>query len=153
VTHPGPAELSAADRQQLQALVIEHAWLLDHDRWHGVADLYLEEGTLSVGPRVLQGRPALLGWADQRATNTGRRTHHQCTNIRFTSSGDDTADGYVMVVLHVSQHGGEPHIEFVGEYRDRYQRDADNQWRFRERRLQSLSEESAAQSAQPNGSL
>lgn len=131
--------LSVSDRQELDELVVEHAWLLDHGRWHEVADLYVDGGTLSIGGRVLTGRAEFLAWADLRAANSGRRTHHQCTNLRLRSEGDGTASGTVMLVLHVSE-GGPAFVEFVGEYRDRYEQGHDSKWRFGSRELHPLAD-------------
>jgi hypothetical protein len=131
------AELSAADRQALIDLIVEHAWLLDHGRWHDVAALYTEDGTLGMGANILQGREELRAWADHRAADTARQTHHQCTNIRVQAEVVGTATGTVMLVLHVSD-GGSPAVEFVGEYRDHYVLGDDGQWRFRARALHPL---------------
>lgn len=131
--------LSTTDREELHDLIVEHAWLLDHGRWHDVANLYVDDGTLSLGGHALTGRAKFLSWADRRATNTARRTHHQCTNIRLRADIDGQAAGTVMLVLHVSE-GGAPYIEFVGEYRDRYQQADDGRWRFVRRALHPLVE-------------
>ncbi|MFE9328722.1 nuclear transport factor 2 family protein [Nocardia sp. NPDC052278] len=132
--------LADHDLRELQELIAEHSWLLDHGRWHQLADLYVDDGSLAVGPRVIQGREAFLGWADQRVTNPGRRTHHQCTNLRLARAANGTAEGTVMLVLHVSNDAQPAEIEFVGEYRDRYRRDAQGRWRFQHRALISISD-------------
>jgi 3-phenylpropionate/cinnamic acid dioxygenase small subunit len=131
---------SETDRKDLHDLVVEHAWLLDHGKWHDVAELYLDDGSLSIGAHTLHGRAQLLAWADQRATNPDRQTHHQCTNIRIVGGAENSASGTVMLVLHVSNGGAQPHIEFVGEYRDLYRRDDMGRWRFHARHLCALSD-------------
>lgn len=128
--------LPTADREALHDLVVEHSWLLDHGRWHEVADLYLADATLSIGPKVLHGRAEMLAWADHRATNTSRHTRHQCSNIRLRPDGVGGATGTVMLVLYVSDNGAAA-VEFVGEYRDRYRRQ-DGQWRFLSRALHPM---------------
>jgi hypothetical protein len=132
--------LSEFDRRGIHDLIVEHAWLLDHGKWHDVAELYLDDGSMSIGAHTLQGRPQLLAWADQRATKLDRQTHHQCTNIRIVGGDEGSASGTVMLVLHVSNGGAEPHIEFVGEYRDQYRRDDLGRWRFHARHLYPLSD-------------
>lgn len=134
---PTVAALGAEDRQALNDLVVEHAWLLDHGRWHDVAALYVEDGSLRMGANILRGHEELLAWADHRAANTARHTHHQCTNVRLRADGAGAATGTVMLVLHVVE-GGVPAVEFVGEYRDRYAVGEDGQWRFRARALHPL---------------
>ncbi|GFG85596.1 nuclear transport factor 2 family protein [Mycolicibacter algericus] len=56
--------LSDTDRRAIEDLILEHAWLLDHCRWHDVAELYLENGTLTVGTQTLVGRDQFHRWAD-----------------------------------------------------------------------------------------
>ncbi|MGY4708452.1 nuclear transport factor 2 family protein [Mycolicibacterium sp. CBM1] len=130
-----PAELSSADHQVLTELIIEHAWLLDHGRWHDVAQLYVPNGSLRLGPNSVQGHDGLREWADRRAANTARHTHHQCTNIRLRAEAPGTASGTVMLVLHVVEGDGGAKIEFVGEYRDLYTRTGEGQWHFQSRAL------------------
>lgn len=130
--------LSDADRRDIEDLIVEHAWLLDHGRWHDVAELYLDNGTLTLGAHTLVGRDQFHGWADARAANSARQTHHQCTNIRLRRD-DDGALGTVMLVLHVSDGGDTPYVDFIGEYRDSYARDQHGHWRFGSRVLHPLS--------------
>lgn len=132
------AALADRDRHELIDLIVEHAWLLDHDQWHQVADLYLEDGSMTFGDTPVQGRSALLAWADVRARKTTRRTHHQCTNIRLRGDADGEATGTVMLVLHACEGGDAPGIELVGEYRDHYRRDQSGRWRFAKRQLVPL---------------
>ncbi|WP_163762340.1 nuclear transport factor 2 family protein [Mycolicibacter algericus] len=73
-----------------------------------------------------------------RAANSARRTHHQCTNIRLRRDDDDGASGTVMLVLHVSDGGDSPYVDFIGEYHDRYARDQHGIWRFNTRVLHPL---------------
>lgn len=130
--------LHGRDRQELTDLIVEHAWLLDHDHWHQVADLYLDDGSMIFGNTPLHGRSALLAWAEARAKKTSRRTHHQCTNIRLRGHTDGEATGTVMLVLHSYEDGDALHTEFVGEYRDHYRRDPAGRWRFAKRQLLAL---------------
>ncbi|MGY4713003.1 nuclear transport factor 2 family protein [Mycolicibacterium sp. CBM1] len=132
------ATLTDSDLAALNDLIVEHAWLLDHARWHDVAELYAEDGTLTIGPNSLVGREQLLAWADHRATNTARHTLHQCTNVRIEPDEPGSAVGTVTLVLHVVDGTGAPVIEYVGEYRDRYTFGADGTWRFAARSLHPL---------------
>jgi hypothetical protein len=133
------------DRQELTDLIVEHAWLLDHDQWHQVADLYLDDGSMIFGDTPLQGRSALLAWADARAQKTTRHTHHQCTNIRLRADSDCEATGTVMLILHACEGGDPPRIELVGEYRDHYRRDPSGRWRIAKRQLLPLNRPPSAE--------
>ncbi|CDO91587.1 hypothetical protein AWC29_05265 [Mycobacterium triplex] len=129
--------LPDADRRAIEDLIVEHAWLLDHGRWHDVAQLYVDDGTLTLGAHTLVGRDQFHKWADTRAANSARQTHHQCTNIRLRPD-EEGASGTVMLVLHVSDSGQSPYVDFIGEYRDRYARDNHGHWRFGARVLHPL---------------
>ena len=133
VTAGAHVEIAAIER-----LIADHAELLDHARWHEVAELYTEDGRLEgVGPRPLVGHDAFHAWAAKRAENSARRTHHQCTNIRVDLTAEDKAVGTVMLVLHVfDENQPEKGVvtEAVGEYLDDYLK-IDGRWRFTRRRL------------------
>lgn len=82
---------------------------------------------------MIEGVDGLAAWAVQRAQRPERRTHHQTTNVRLVPGGNEQeVSGTVMLVLHVSNAGSDPAVEFVGEYQDRYVRIGDD-WRFASR--------------------
>jgi len=131
----------SGDVAAIERLVLEHAHLLDHARWIEVGDLYTAEGRLEgVGPQPIVGHEAFRGWAERRAQNPARRTHHQTTNIRVRVTGDRTATGSSMLVLYVFD-AGRPDAgvvrEVVAEYRDEYERH-DDRWYFARRLLVPL---------------
>ena len=129
-------ELANEDRRALEDLVTEYAWLLDHQRWHEVADLCTDDAVLTIRGRQIEGKPGLAAWAEHRATNAARRTQHQMTLLRLEPTPDpDLVTGTAALVLHVAKagHGG-TYVDLVGEYRDEYVRTPDG-WRFRRRHL------------------
>lgn len=132
------AELTIEDRLAIADLVTEYAWLLDHRRWHDVADLCTEDAVLTIRGREIRGRSGLAEWAEHRAANQARRTQHQMTLLRLQSADPDRATGTAALVLHVAKagHGG-TYVDLVGEYRDEYVRTARG-WRFHRRHLVTL---------------
>jgi len=131
-------DLPIEDRLAIEALVTEYAWLLDHRRWHGVADLCTDDAVLTIRGREIRGQPGLAAWAEHRATNKARRTQHQMTLLRLEACSPDRVTGTAALVLHVAKagHGG-TYIDLVGEYRDEYVRTPAG-WRFRRRHLVTL---------------
>jgi ketosteroid isomerase-like protein len=130
------AELPIEDRIAIGDLVTEYAWLLDHRRWHEVADLCTEDAVLVIRGREIRGRSGLAAWAEHRAANQARRTQHQMTLVRLEPTSDpDLLTGTAALVLHVAKagHGG-TYVDLVGEYRDEYLRTPPG-WRFRRRHL------------------
>ncbi|HEY5317666.1 MAG TPA: nuclear transport factor 2 family protein [Solirubrobacteraceae bacterium] len=131
-------DLPIEDRLAIEALVTEYAWLLDHRRWHEVAELCTDDAVLTIRGREIHGRAGLAEWAEHRATNQARRTQHQMTLLRLEPRSPDLVTGTAALVLHVAKagHGG-TYVDLVGEYRDEYVRSAGD-WRFRRRHLVTL---------------
>jgi ketosteroid isomerase-like protein len=135
---PVPAQLPIEDRVAIGDLVTEYAWLLDHRRWHEVADLCTDDAVLTIRGREIRGRAGLAEWAEHRAANRARRTQHQMTLLRLEAVSPDVVAGTAALVLHVAKAGhGATYVDLVGEYRDEYVRTADG-WRFRRRHLVTL---------------
>src|SRR5580658_9332734 len=134
------ADLAIEDRLAISELVTEYAWLLDHSRWHDVADLCTNDAVLTIRGREIHGREGLADWAEHRAANKARRTQHQMTLLRLEPVSGDLVTGTAALVLHVAKagHGG-TYVDLVGEYRDEYVRTAGG-WRFRRRHLVTIEE-------------
>jgi 3-phenylpropionate/cinnamic acid dioxygenase small subunit len=132
------ADLSIEDRFAINALVTEYAWLLDHRRWHDVADLCTEDAELNIRGRQINGKAGLSEWADYRALKKSRRTQHQMTNLRLDPVEPDRVEGIAALVLHVAKAGsGGTYVDLVGEYHDEYVRTPAG-WRFRRRKLVNI---------------
>lgn len=132
------SDLSVEDRLAIGELVTEYAWLLDHRRWHDVAGLCTDDAVLTIRGREIRGKPGLADWADHRAANKARRTHHQMTLLRLEPVTPDHVSGTAALVLHVAKAGyGGTYVDLVGEYRDDYVRTPAG-WRFHRRHLVNL---------------
>ena len=138
-----PHVASAIDpeiRLAIEALVHEHAWLIDHGRAGAVADLFTETARLlGLGSDML-GRAAIEAWARKRQAMTERRSRHVQTNIRLRAIDDGRIGGTVCLTLyrHDGPGPGSDVPILVGEYDDIYRCGADGRWRFEERRLTVL---------------
>jgi 3-phenylpropionate/cinnamic acid dioxygenase small subunit len=131
------SDLSIEDRLEIQDLVVEYAWLLDHRRWHEVAGLCTDDAELLIRGRKIVGQAGLAEWADGRAAKKNRKTQHQMTLLRVTPTGADQATGTAGLALHMAKSGGGTYVELVGEYEDEYVRTPSG-WKFRRRRLVNL---------------
>lgn len=130
-------DVAADARGAIDALVAEHAWLIDHGRAAEIAGLYLEDGRmLGVGPDLVS-RAAIRAWGEGRAAMSERVSRHLCSNMRLVPQAGGLITGTVLLTVY--RHDGpapRPARPFaVGEYEDVYARDADGRWRFAERRL------------------
>jgi 3-phenylpropionate/cinnamic acid dioxygenase small subunit len=126
------------DRTAIEQLVIEYAYLLDHQRWQDVAALCTDDAVLFIRGREIVGQQGLDEWAARRAERPNRRTQHQMTLLRLEAVSDDEVHGTAALVLHVAKTGGGgTYVDLIGEYRDEYVRDGGS-WKFRRRRLVPL---------------
>ncbi len=123
--------------QAIEALVAEHAWLIDHGQANRLPELYLDDGrVLGIGPDKV-GQRAIAEWANERHAMTGRCSRHVQSNIRLVSTLPGEVSGTVVLTLyrHDGAGKGRPVPMMIAEYEDQYRLCPDGQWRFLERRL------------------
>jgi 3-phenylpropionate/cinnamic acid dioxygenase small subunit len=126
------------DRLGIEALVIEYAYVLDHQLWDEIPGLCTEDATLYIRGREIVGTAGLKAWADYRSMKKNRRTQHQMTLLRLEQVSDDLVKGTAALVLHVAKSGGGgTYVDLVGEYEDEYARTPDG-WKFHRRHLHKL---------------
>lgn len=129
--------VDSATRLAIERLIYDHAWLIDHGQADRVPELYTEAARmLGVGPDKV-GRSAITAWAQERAAMTTRRSRHVQSNIRLEAVSPTVVNGTVILTLyrHDGDGPGSPAPLLIGEYEDVYQRGADDDWRFSERKL------------------
>ena len=131
--------LPLTDRLAIEALVVEHSFLIDHGRAGSVADLYTEDArVLGIGA-LKEGRAAIGAWAAEREAMTDRRSRHVLGNLRLQAVSSDTVRGTVVLTLYRHDGAGDGSASpfLIGEYEDVLRRSADR-WLFAERRLSVL---------------
>jgi hypothetical protein len=104
----GDQLVTAADHLQLARLVTEISWRIDHGKADTVHELFVDEGTMTLGPTTLSGREQIREWGRQRAGAT-YRTRHVCTNMRFVADGDDAAEGTTVITQYRGEDDGAGH--------------------------------------------
>lgn len=136
---PSSADTPAV-RLAIEALIHEHAWLIDHNQADRVVDLYTDDARLlGIGADKI-GRDAIAAWARERAAMTGRCSRHAQSNIRLVFAAAGQVQGTVLLTLYrVDGAGPGPSTPLlVAEYDDLYQQCPDGRWRFKQRRLTTL---------------
>lgn len=138
-------EIDANTRAEIEALVIEHAYLLDHHQSEKLAELYTEDGKMhGIGPAQV-GRAALMEYGKKRAAMRVRRARHVVSNLRLVADGPDRIRGALVITLFRTDGPGMGAADpvAVADANDTYVRGTDGRWRIAERKL-SLAFESEA---------
>jgi len=134
----GKVAIDIQTQAEIEALIHEHAWLLDNRGGEKLADLYLPEGRLyGLGPEK-KGRAALAAYGEARTTIEGRTARHVCTNLRLSPADSGRIAGHHLITLY--RHDGEglgPAVACaLADAHDVYAQDADGHWKIAERRME-----------------
>jgi hypothetical protein len=127
--------VSAVIKSEVDDLVTEHAWILDHGDPATLADLYTDDGELLGLAEPLVGRDAIRGWGVERA-KLDRVSRHVHTNLRVRAGVGDRVLGSVMTLLY-RQDGVDVSPTYpvlVLDYDDEYAL-SDGRYRFARRRI------------------
>jgi len=127
--------IELADRAEIEALIYEHAWLVDNHQSETLYKLYTENGRLRLPGSLVEGREALKKYGTDRAAMKGRAARHVCTNLRLVAEAPGRLRGTSVATLY--RHDGEgygPAVAVaVADLEDTYVRDSDGRWRIEER--------------------
>lgn len=129
--------IDAQIRAEIEALVYEHAWLLDNRGGEKLAELYLADGRLyGLGPEK-KGKAALAAYGIARSAIEGRTARHVCTNLRLWRADGDRIAGHHLITLyrHDGDGPGPADACAMADAHDLYARDAHGHWKIAERRL------------------
>ncbi len=134
--------IDVQDRQEIESLIYNHAWIQDNNDTEQLAELYLKDGRLhGIGPDR-KGRAAIAEFGRKRHTPPDRIARHVCTNVRLTPLGDGRIKGHLYITLyrHVGGDLGPADPCALADAHDVYARDEKGQWKFSERRLELIFE-------------
>lgn len=126
-------EISAAIRVEIEQLVAEHHWLLDHGQADQLYTLYAEDA-VSTGPMgTMEGREAIKAWGE-------RRVKVDAGTVRHFSGGTRLAfvDGVLCGTTYYQtfrDSQADPLLPAsVGEFREQYVQ-VDGRWLIRRREI------------------
>jgi ketosteroid isomerase-like protein len=134
-----------AVRCEIEALITEHAWMLDHHESSRLAELYTENGRITgIGPERI-GRAAIDKYGKERAKMIERKARHVCTNIRLVKKGEKLVHGLCTITLfrYDGDVMGNADPVALADAEDVFVQCEDGRWRFAARHL-VLTFESAA---------
>jgi hypothetical protein len=143
------SKIDAQVRSDIEALIYEHAWLIDHHQSERLAELYTETGRIA-GILNYSGRDEIAKYGAERATMTGRIARHLYSNLRLIPLSKDRVEGHVTITLYRHDGpGGLPEASGIADAHDIYVRGADGRWQFEERRLELIFESEAHRQSPP----
>jgi hypothetical protein len=124
--------VDAVTRVEIEQLISEMLYRLDHNQADTAWELYTEDG-ISVGPLGTMNREQSKAWGAKRAKQTDIISRHFIGGIRLVWDGDEV-EGTVQYLTFRDTHQPQTQPASVGEFRERY-RKVDGQWRFARREI------------------
>jgi hypothetical protein len=128
----GYRPVDAITRVEIEQLIAEMLYRLDHNQADTTWELYTEDG-LSVGPMGDMDREAMKAWGAKRAKQTDIVGRHFIGGIRLVWDGEEV-EGTVQYLTFRDTNEPQAQPASVGEFRERY-RKVDGQWRFARREI------------------
>lgn len=125
-------------RPQIEALIAQFAWDIDHQGGEGVPALFVPDGTYSLrGLGTLTGQAEIADFYRMRLAGGPRTSRHLFSNLHLRSVSPDRAMGTCVLQLHAADGAG-PHPlspVMIADYHDEYARTADGRWLFASREV------------------
>jgi ketosteroid isomerase-like protein len=142
-----PAAISAALlRAEIDAVLADWAWHLDHGDYNAVAELFTENALFITGGVELRGRPAIKNRYTERVV--ARSTRHTYSGLRVRPEAGDpraTADGrparvrarstWVNFAVNAPAPVDDVGVYLVADFDDMLTWCEDGRWRISERRI------------------
>ena len=133
-------------RAEVDALLADWAWHLDHHDYDAVAGLFTEDALFVTGAVELRGRSAIKRRYTERVV--ARSTRHTYSGLRVSLVAEDsraTADGrpaqvratstWVNYAVNAPAPADEVGVYLVADFDDVLTWCADDRWRISERRI------------------
>ncbi len=121
-------------RVEIEQLIAEMLYRLDHNQADTTWELYTEDG-VSVGPMGEMDREAMKAWGAKRAQQTDITGRHFIGGIRLIVGADpDEVQGTVQYLTFRDAHDPQTQPASVGEFREVYRHTEDG-WRYARREI------------------
>ena len=86
-------------RCAIEALITEHAWMLDHHKSDRLGEIYVESGRMTgIGPDRI-GRDEIIAYGCERAKMIERKARHVTSNIRLLHDGPKRISSLCTITL------------------------------------------------------
>jgi len=124
--------VDAVTRVEIEQLISEMLYRLDHNQADTAWELYTEDG-VSVGPLGTMNREQSKAWGAKRVKQADIVSRHFIGGVRLVWDGDEVA-GTVQYLTFRDTNETQTQPASVGEFRERY-RKVEGQWRFARREI------------------
>ena len=133
-----PTEIRAVDETTQRA--IEHlltAFGSCADRADGgeLADLFANDGTLTMGAQEVRGRAAIAAFTSERFADPTRKTRHVWSNLKLMKTADVRLQATSIQQTYEQIGADQPAQVRVSDVSDEFVRDAQGDWHFCSRRI------------------
>lgn len=124
-------------RAEIESLLTEFCWRVDHGQAASVAQLFVEQGRVITPVFTLEGRAQIATHFSKRDADKTILSRHQWSNLRLTPDGEARVRADMIVQTHLGQQGPPvaPLGMMIGDSLDVVEKGSDGVWRFVERRL------------------
>lgn len=137
---PGPGALL---RAEVDAVLADWAWHLDHGDYGAVAELFTEDALFVTGGLELRGRAAIRGRYTERLG--ARSTRHTYSGLRVSPLGGDAGNGrpasvraystWVNFAVNAPVPVDDVGVYLIADFHDVLTWCGDGRWRISERRI------------------
>lgn len=124
--------MNDTDVLAIQRLLSDFAWHADGGDAPRLAQLFTTDGELHVAGQVLQGRAEIAADCAARVAAPGRKTRHTWSNLRVEPLTADRVEATAIQVTYEQREGAQTEVR-INDLADVLHREADGQWRFRQR--------------------
>lgn len=124
-------------RSEIEALIAEFAWLIDHQEGRGVERLFVDDGVYRFEFGAMEGREAIAGFYAWRRKEP-RVSRHLFCNLHIAALSEASATSTCVLTLHAGNGTAPLPLDpvMVADYHDTLRRGDDGIWRFVERRVE-----------------
>jgi hypothetical protein len=122
-------------RGEIEAVLMEWSWLIDHGRAQEAAVLFTRDAEQSIAGVTASGIEAIAQGLKRRAEMTGRTSRHVISNLRSSVSSDATVDATWILTLYRSDDADKPAKPMmVNDVQDTFRKEADG-WKISSRKI------------------
>lgn len=121
--------MSLSEREELKQIHYEYIRSIDDGEPNTLADLFLPDGTFSVGSRTFEGRDEIRGFLEDGLENRPPAYQHLATNPIISIDGDEATARWSYVVLKADDPEGGSGEWGMGTHSVEY-RKRDGEWKI-----------------------